>query len=69
MRQLIVLDANILIRAILGEQVPALLERYCERVRYFTAASCYEEVRRHLPAIVTRRGLPPEPVFHVLDAL
>ena len=69
MRQLIVLDANILIRAVLGEKVPALLERYHEQVQCFTAANCYAEVRKHLPAIVIRRGLPPEPFLHAVNAL
>lgn len=69
MRQLIVLDANILLRAVLGKQVPALLERYSERTRYFTASICYTEVRKHLPAILGRRGLPPEPFYHAIDTL
>lgn len=69
MRQLIVLDANILIRGVLGEQVPAMLERYREHVRYFTAAICYDEVRRHLPAILGKRGLAPEAFLAAVNVL
>lgn len=69
MRQLIVLDANILIRGILGEHVPQLLERYREHVRYFTAATCYDEVRRHLPTILSKRGLAPEPFLIAVNIL
>ena len=49
MSKQIVMDANILIRGLLGNQVPQLLEQYGAQVRFFTARQCYEEVRQHLP--------------------
>lgn len=69
MNKLIVMDANILIRGILGEHVPELLERYGDKVRFFTAAVCYKEVRRHLPAILEKRGLEPSPFLQAVNLL
>lgn len=69
MSKRIVLDANILLRGILGERVPQLLAKYSEQVQFFTAAVCYQDVRRHLPALLEKRGLPPEPFLAAVDAL
>ncbi len=69
MSKQIVLDANILIRGILGERVPQLLAEYSDQVQFFTAAVCYQDVRRHLPTILEKRGLPLEPFLVAVDAL
>src|SRR3954469_11046912 len=69
MSKRIVLDANILIRGILGERVPQLLAQYSAQVQFFTASVCYQDVRKHLPAILEKRGLPPEPFLAAVDAL
>ncbi len=63
------MDANILIRCLLGTNVPRLLEAYGNRVRFFTAEVCYDEMRQHLPAILQRQGLSPEPFWAAIDAL
>jgi len=63
------MDANILIRGILGKRVPWLLERYSTQVRFFTAARCYEEVRRHLPAILEKQGMEPAPFLAAINLL
>ncbi|ETW93854.1 MAG: hypothetical protein ETSY1_37425 [Candidatus Entotheonella factor] len=52
----IVLDANILVRGVLGERVPDLLERYHHHVRFYTPSQCFSEAREHLPAILNRRS-------------
>lgn len=69
MSKRIVLDANILIRGILGERVPQLLAQYSAQVQFFTADVCYQDVRKHLPAILEKRGLPLEPFLAAVDAL
>lgn len=69
MSRLIVMDANILIRCLLGKRVPQLLEEYGKRVRFFTAQICYDEMRQHLPTILPRQGLSPEPFWTAIDAL
>jgi len=66
----IVLDANILVRAVLGTQVPDLLERYCRHVRFYTPTSCFTEARDHLPSILTKRShVAPGITLGALDAL
>lgn len=69
MSRLLVIDANILIRGILGEQVPQLLEDYGGRVQFFTAQVCYDEIERHLPTILQRRKLPTETFLAAIAAL
>ena len=63
MKKVIVLDANILFRAVLGEKVPLLLSAYKERVDFFTPAFCYGEVRKHAPRIATIKDVPVEPIL------
>lgn len=52
----IVLDANILIRFVLGERVPALLAAHATSVDFLTPDTALEEARKHLPTIVCARG-------------
>lgn len=66
----LVLDANILIRAVLGTRVPALLSSYGQQhVRFMSAAVCYEEVRKHLPTILQKRNLPLSPFLESLEVV
>ncbi len=55
---MIILDANILIRAtILGKRVRQLLETYgSQGIRFFAPDSAYADAERYLPALVRRRG-------------
>jgi predicted nucleic acid-binding protein len=53
-----VLDANILIRAVLGARVRTLIEGYCDRVAFFVAREAVEEVEQYLGDIAARRGIP-----------
>ena len=43
----LVLDANILIRAVLGHRVRALLEKYEDEVDFYTPDICYEDARKY----------------------
>lgn len=52
----IVLDANILIRLVLGTRVRALVLNHIDQVEFFTPAVCFEDARKYLPAILSRRG-------------
>jgi rRNA-processing protein FCF1 len=58
MRKLIVLDTNILIRAVLGERVSNLFEKYSYNCSFVTPASCYDELNEHLPKILQKRNIP-----------
>lgn len=66
----IVLDANILVRGVLGVQVPDLLDRYHLNVLFYTPSQCFSDARNHLPAILSRRSqVEAEQVLSALDAL
>ncbi len=52
----IVLDANILIRFVLGERVPALLATHAVNVDFLAPDTAFDEARKHLPTILRARG-------------
>ena len=52
----LVLDANILIRAVLGHRVRRIIEKYADSVSFFVPESAYSEAEEHLAALVTKRG-------------
>ena len=52
----IILDANILIRCVLGEKVPALLAAHAATIDFLAPDTAFEEARKHLPAILRARG-------------
>lgn len=53
----IVLDANIMIRAVLGQRVRNLLIQYSGAVRFLTPAYAINEVDENLPMILKRRNI------------
>jgi hypothetical protein len=55
-----VLDANIIVRAVLGNRVRELIERYCTEVQLLAPATAFAEVEEHLPVIYAKRGLPAD---------
>jgi predicted nucleic acid-binding protein len=55
----IVLDANILLRAVFGTRVVHLLASYWETVASYTPDRCVEEAARNLRAIAEIRNLDP----------
>jgi len=55
----LVLDANILIRAVLGQQVRAILEAHADDISFFVPESAYAEAEEHLAALVLKRGGDP----------
>jgi predicted nucleic acid-binding protein len=66
---MVVLDANILIRAVLGRRVREILEAHFTRVRFFAPDTAFAEAREHLPEILRKRGIKPEAAVAVLDEL
>ncbi len=52
----IVLDANILIRAVLGKRVRHLLEIHFGRVSFLVPETAYAEAEEHLALLVAKRG-------------
>lgn len=56
---MIVLDANILIRAVLGKRVRQLLETYAVRgIRFYAPEIAYADAERYLPTLLGKRGKP-----------
>ena len=52
----LVVDANILVRAVLGRRVRELIETYTGKVSFFVPESAYAEAEEHLAALVIKRG-------------
>lgn len=65
----IVLDANILIRAVLGKRVRELIELYGAEVSFFVPDLALEEAERHLPVIAAKRDRDPSLLLAALDSL
>lgn len=65
----LVLDANILIRAVLGRRVRSLLEKYEDLVAFFSPDVCFEQAREHLPAILEGRGVDANSGLAVLKEI
>ena len=61
------LDANILIRAVLGSRVLFLLHKYAGQVAFLTPDTAFQEARERLPEILERRKVPVAPAMAALD--
>lgn len=58
---MLVLDANILIRAVLGKRVRHLLEKYAARgVRFYAPEVAFADAEKYLPPLLSKRGKPTE---------
>jgi predicted nucleic acid-binding protein len=65
----IVLDANILVRAVLGRKVRGLLEEHIATTQFFTPDECYLDARKYLPPLFEKRNLPAQEALDVLEQL
>ncbi len=67
---MIVLDANILIRAILGRRVRRLLDTYSTKgIRFVTPDVAYADADRYLPLLLQQRGKPAADALKTLEYL
>jgi predicted nucleic acid-binding protein len=64
---MLVLDANILIRAVLGSRVLFLLSKYAAHVEFLAPDTAFQEAREHIPGILDRRMVPVAPALAVLE--
>ena len=64
---MLVLAANILIRAVLGSRVLALLRKYAGQVEFMAPDVAFQEAREHLPGILEARKTPAAPAMETLD--
>ena len=63
------LDANILVRAVLGVRVRGLIEQYAAAVELFVPDAAIGEVLEHLPAIYAKRRLSADRAMAVFEQL
>lgn len=55
-RKGLVLDANILLRAVFGRRVRQILEAYEDEARFYTPDLCFQDAQRYIPVISNERG-------------
>ena len=65
----LVLDANILVRAVLGRRVREIIETYSEQASFFVPEVAYAEAEEHVPTLVIRRGGDSETAMRFLRSL
>ena len=65
----LVVDANILVRAVLGKRVRAVIEAHAEDVSFFVPEAAYSEAEEHLPTLVVKHGGDPEKALSLLRSL
>jgi predicted nucleic acid-binding protein len=66
-RRGLVLDANILMRAVLGRRVGELLERYEDSATFYSPDICFDDARHYLSQVLERRGLNVESGLVILE--
>lgn len=65
----LVLDANILLRAVFGVRVLGLLESYEDSVSFYAPDICFADARKYIPTVSAKRRIDPAPGIAVLDQL
>ena len=65
----IVLDANILMRAVLGKKVKPLLEKHYADVQFFTPEVCYQDAKKYLPPLFKKKDLEEGNAIAALEEL
>lgn len=65
----LVLDANILMRAVLGRRVRQIIEAHVARAAFFAPDVAIADARRHLPDVVGNRGGDDAAIAAALDLL
>ncbi len=67
--KIIVLDANILIRAVLGIRTFSLLAEQRNKVVFYSPETCYGEIAFHLPKIAKKRNFTLAQEQEILETL
>ena len=67
--RVIVLDANILVRAVLGSRVPELLAAHAAQATFLAPDIALDEAREHLPTVMAKRGKSAEEIHAALEKL
>ena len=64
---MLVLDANILIRAVLGSKILLLLRKYAGQIDILAPDTAFQEAREHLPGILIGRKVAVAPAMEMLE--
>ncbi len=65
----LVVDANILVRAVLGKRVREVIESHAESVSFFVPEVAYSEAEEHVATLVIKHGGDPEKALSFLRSL
>jgi predicted nucleic acid-binding protein len=65
----LVVDAMVLISAVMGAATPKLIQGLTGKVVLYAPEHAYEEAEKHLPTILARRNVSPEDIDKVLSTL
>jgi predicted nucleic acid-binding protein len=65
----LVVDANILVRAVLGKRVREVIETHAAEVSFFVPEFALAEAEEHLAVLVIKHGGDPEKALAVLRSL
>jgi predicted nucleic acid-binding protein len=65
----LVLDANVMLRGVLGEAVSSLLDRFSNSVDLYIPDIALADARRHIPLRAARLQIDPAKLFIKLDQL
>lgn len=65
--RVLVLDANILVRAALGRRVMSVLEAYAGRVQFLSPEVAFVDARSYVPKILLERGLAASDVTDLVE--
>ncbi len=66
-RKGIVLDANILLRAVFGTRVRVIFETFEDSTNFFSPDACFQDAREYIPDVAARRGIDASACSLVLD--
>jgi len=65
----LVVDANILIRGVLGQRVRRILAEYADSIYFFVPDSAVAEAEEHLVTLVVKRGRDPAKALILLKSI
>jgi predicted nucleic acid-binding protein len=68
-RKGLVLDANILLRAVFGTRVRTILQSFEDTASFFSPDVCFEDARHYIPDLAARRSMDASAGLATLDAI
>lgn len=68
-RKGLVLDANILLRAVFGTRVRSILQTFEETASFFSPDVCFDDGRKYIPDLAARPSIDASAALATLDAI